>query len=61
MASLGLSVVRERGTKVNYAWWSSYSLKVLHGRGKLVVESNPTILKSHLNRDIQLCIINIWA
>ena len=48
-------------TPVNYARWSSHRLKVLDGRGKLVVESNSTILKSHLNRDVQVCIINIWA
>ena len=61
LASLGLSVVRERGSKVDYARWSGHSLKVLDGRDKLVVESNPTILKSHLNQDVQVCIINIWA
>ena len=47
------------GSKVNYARWSSHSLKVLHGKDKLVVESNPTILKSHLNQDVQVCIINM--
>ena len=29
--------------------WSSHDLKVLDGKEKLVVESNPTIFKSHLN------------
>ena len=52
-ASLGLRVVRICRSKVNCARWSSDSLnlKVLE-RGKLVVESNPTILESHLNQDL---------
>ena len=50
-------MVRVRGSKVNYARWSSRSLKVLDGRDKLVVESNSTIFKSHLNRDVQICIM----
>ena len=48
LASLGPSVVRVRGSKVKYATWSSHDLKVLDGKDKLVVESNPTIFKSHL-------------
>ena len=54
MASLGPSVVREQGSKVNYARWSGHSLKVLDGKDKLVVELNPTVLKSHLNQDVQV-------
>ena len=49
------------GSKVNYARWSGHSLKLLNGKDKMVVESNPTVLKSHLNQDVQFCIINIWA
>ena len=54
--------VIERGSKVNYARWFGHSLKVLDGKDKLGVESNPTILKSHLNQDVHVYIINIiWV
>ena len=50
-------LVRVRGSKVKYATWSSHDLKVLHGKDKLVVESNPTIFKSHLICNTKFCTI----
>ena len=51
------SMVRVRGSKVKYARWSSHDLKVLDGKDKLVVESNPTIFKSHLICNTKFCTI----